>query len=106
VLIAWTTLPTAEAADQLAAEVIRRRLAVCAQVEGPVTAHYRWEGKVEKAVEFRLCCKFLEAQLGPLEAHVLAQHPYAAPEWVVTRAAHVGEKYLSWAVAVSRPSPL
>ena len=34
-----------------------------------------------------------------LEAQVLAGHPYDTPEWLVVRAEHVGEKYLSWAEA-------
>ena len=93
-------------AHQLAAETVRRHLAVCVQVEGPVTACYRWEGKVEQATEYRLNRKFWEAQAGPLEAYVLAQHPYATPEWIVVQVEHVGEKYLSWAMAVSTPSPL
>lgn len=105
-LIAWTTVSTAEQAQQLAAEAVRRHLAVCVQVEGPITSHYRWDGKICCEPEFRLCFKFLEAQLGPLEAHVRTHHPYATPEWLVVRAEHVGEKYLSWAVAVSTPSPL
>jgi periplasmic divalent cation tolerance protein len=105
-LIAWTTLPSAEAANQLAAGVISRGLAACVQVEGPVTSHYRWAGKLERAEEFRLCFKFLESQQAALEAHVRAVHSYDTPEWIVVRAEHVGEKYLSWAQAVSTSSPL
>ena len=105
-LIAWTTVATAAEADRLAAEVIQRHLAACVQVDGPIASHFRWEGKIERSQEFRLCFKLLESQLGPLEAYVCTHHPYATPEWLVVRAEHVGEKYLSWAVAVSTPSPL
>jgi periplasmic divalent cation tolerance protein len=41
-----------------------------------------------------------------LEAHVHRHHPYTTPEWIVVRAEHVGEKYLSWAQANSSPLPL
>ena len=105
-LVAWTTVATAAAADQLAAEVIQRHLAACVQIDGPIVSHFRWEGKVERSQEFRVCFKFLESQLSPLEAYVHTHHPYATPEWLVVQAEHVGEKYLSWAVAVSTPSPL
>jgi periplasmic divalent cation tolerance protein len=48
----------------------------------------------------------LESQAAALEAHVLAAHSYDTPEWIVVCAEHVGEKYLSWARAVSTSSPL
>lgn len=105
-LIAWTTVATRAEADALAAGVIAANLAACVQVEGPITSHYRWQGKLEATEEFRLCLKFLPSQLLALEAHVLRHHPYQTPEWIVVRAEHVGEKYLSWAQANSSPLPL
>lgn len=99
--IAWTTVSTAEQAQTLAEGIIQERLAACVQVEGPVTSHYRWQGKLERGTEFRLCIKCLENQLTPLEAYVLRHHPYEIPEWIAVRSEHVAEKYLSWAVAVS-----
>lgn len=105
-LIAWTTVASRAEADTLAAGIIAANLAACVQVDGPVASHYRWQGKVEHTEEFRLTLKFLPAQLLALEAHVLRHHPYATPEWIVVRAEHVGEKYLSWAHANSSPLPL
>ena len=95
--IAWTTVADPETADRLAAEAVSRSLAVCVQVEGPVTSHYRWNGAQEKTAEFRLMFKVLPAQLPALEAWLHACHPYETPEWIVVRAEQVGEKYLSWA---------
>lgn len=105
-LIAWTTVATRAEADTLAAGILAANLAACVQVEGPVTSHYRWQGKLERTEECRLTLKFLPAQLLALEAYVLRHHPYATPEWIVVRAEHVGEKYLSWAQANSSPLPL
>jgi periplasmic divalent cation tolerance protein len=105
-LIAWTTVATAEEADRLAAAAIERGLAVCVQIDGPVTSHYRWEGKAERAREHRLMFKFLPGQQQALEAWLHAAHPYATPEWVVVRTEHVGEKYLSWALGGSSSLPL
>lgn len=105
-LIAWTTLSDRSEAETLAAGVIAQNLAVCVQIDGPIASFYRWEGKVERTAEFRLCFKFLPAQLLALEAHVFRHHSYATPEWLVVRAEHVGEKYLSWAQANSSPLAL
>lgn len=105
-LLAWTTVASAADADRLAADAVARGLAVCAQHDGPVTSHYRWEGRQERAAEWRLCFKFLPGQQVALEAWLHAAHPYTVPEWVVVRAEHVGEKYLSWALAAGNKSSL
>ncbi len=104
--IAWTTLATRADAEKLAAEVVARGLAACAQVEGPIASHYVWEGRPERTEEFRLCLKCLPGKIPALEAHVLGRHPYATPEWLVVRAERVGEKYLSWAGSNATNLPL
>ena len=104
--IAWTTVATRADADRLATTVVSQDLAVCVQIEGPVTSHYRWQGQLEQTEEFRLTFKCLSAKVAALEALVLSLHPYDTPEWLVVRAEYVGEKYLSWAGANSSTPPL
>lgn len=99
--IAWTTIANRLDADRLAQEVVAQGLAACVQIDGPITSHYRWEGKTEKSEEYRLTFKTLPSTVAALEAWVLAQHTYDTPEWLVVRADKVGEKYLSWAEANS-----
>lgn len=95
--VAWTTVPTKEIADSLASAAVEARLAVCVQVEGPLASHYMWEGVQEKSEEYRLTFKVLAEQLQPLETWLHARHPYSTPQWIVVKAEHVAEKYLSWA---------
>lgn len=104
--VAWTTVALRPDADRLAAAAVTRNLAVCVQIEGPLTSHYRWHGQDERSEEYRLVFKCLPPQLAALEAFVLAEHPYDTPEWIVVEAARVGEKYLSWARANSSTPPL
>lgn len=105
-LLAWTTVGTREAAEQLARELVARRLAACVQIDGPVVSHYLWQGRAERAEEYRLCVKFVETQAVAIEELVLRLHPYDTPEWIVLPATRVGEKYLSWAIANSTSPPL
>jgi periplasmic divalent cation tolerance protein len=105
-LLGWTTVSQRADADRLAAEAISHGLAACVQIEGPIVSHYRWQGQVEHAEEFRLCFKFLPRTAEALEKRVLSTHPYDLPEWIVVRAEHVSEKYLSWAEANSSTIPL
>ena len=104
--IAWTTLATRADAEKLAADVVARGLAVCAQVEGPIISYYVWQGRQERTEEFRLCLKCLPDKLAALEAYVLAHHLHDTPEWIVVRAERLGEKYLSWARANATNLPL
>ncbi len=105
-LIGWTTVETRDQAESLAAGLIEARLAACVQIEGPITSFYRWENRVEQAGEYRLSVKFLSGRQIELEAWLARRHPYEVPEWVVVRAEHVAEKYLSWAQANSTSAPL
>jgi periplasmic divalent cation tolerance protein len=96
-LIGWTTCASPEDARRLAEGVVTRGLAVCVQIDGPVTSVYRWKGAVETAAEHRLTLKFVPEQQVELERWLRESHPYETPEWVVVGAATVAEKYLSWA---------
>ncbi len=105
-MLGWTTVSKAEDAERLAQGLIAQSLAACVQIDGPVRSVYRWEGKVESAEEFRLLVKFIPARGRAVESWLLSHHPYATPEWVVVRAEHIGEKYLSWARSNSTSAPL
>lgn len=105
-LIAWTTVETKEDAESLASLTVANGLAACVQVEGPVSSFYKWEGKERKTEEYRLCFKLLESQSSTLESFVRHHHPYTTPEWIVVRAEHVSEKYLSWAMSLPTSSTL
>jgi Uncharacterized protein involved in tolerance to divalent cations len=105
-LLAWTTVATADDADKLARDAIAQNLAACVQIDGPIVSHYRWQNQLERSEEFRLTFKLLPDQRAPLEVFIRDHHPYDTPEWIVVPAASVGEKYLSWARANSSTPPL
>ena len=103
--IIWTTVGNRADADRIAAEVIEGNLAACVQVEGSILSFYRWQERLERGEEFRLCFKCLPEVLPALERRVLAMHPYDTPEWIAVATERVGEKYLSWAKANSTTPP-
>lgn len=105
-LIGWTTVETREQAEKLATGLIEARLAACVQIEGPIRSHFRWEGRAQSGDEYRLTVKYLPHRQVEVESWLFARHPYTVPQWVVVRAEHVAEKYLSWAQANSTPLPL
>ena len=104
-IIAWTTTETRADADRLASGAVEKRLAACAQIDGPITSHFHWEGKLTKAEEYRIWFKCLPANASALSNWVHTHHPYSIPQWIEVNAESVGEKYLSWAMANSTPGP-
>ncbi|WP_231863578.1 divalent-cation tolerance protein CutA [Cephaloticoccus capnophilus] len=95
--LGWTTLSERADAEKLARAAVAQGLAACVKIEGPICSVYRWQGKVEEALEYRLCFKLLPEHSAALEALVHRLHPYDIPEWVCVDAAQISEKYLSWA---------
>ena len=98
--IAWTTLPSREEADRLAADAVAAGLAACAQVEGPVRSHFTWEGRVQAEDEFRLTFKYAATKSAALETWVHARHPYAVPQWLAVQADHASPGYRAWVLGV------
>lgn len=100
ILVAWTTLPTREEADRLAAGAVDARLAACAQVEGPLRAHYIWEGRVHAEEEYRVTFKLAATQEAALRTWIHGRHPYAVPQWLATPATQVSPAYQAWVLGV------
>jgi len=98
--IAWTTLPSREEADRLAADAVAAGLAACAQVEGPLRSHYTWEGRAHAEDEFRVTFKFAAAKGRYLETWVHARHPYALPQWLGVQVDFASPGYRAWVLGI------
>jgi periplasmic divalent cation tolerance protein len=95
-LTVLTTTDTPEKAQALAAGAVEARVAACAQVDGPVTSVYRWEGTVRTDQEWRVLYKTTAARYRDLEAHIRQAHDYDTPEIIATPVTHGSEAYLAW----------
>lgn len=91
-----TTIDDRSKAEELARGAVRARLAACAQIGGPITSVYRWQGEVETAEEHSVTFKATAAGVGALVEHLRAEHPYDVPEIVVTPITGGNPDYLSW----------
>ena len=77
-----TTVETHEQALDLSKKLVDARLVACAQVDGPITSVYHWNGKVEQSEEWGLTLKFPAEKEGELSRFLAANHPYEEPQWV------------------------
>jgi periplasmic divalent cation tolerance protein len=98
-LTVLTTTDAPEKADALARTAVEAKVAACAQIEGPVTSVYRWEGAVQTEKEWRVLYKTTADQYPALEAHIKATHDYETPEIIATPITHGSDAYLSWVSA-------
>jgi periplasmic divalent cation tolerance protein len=101
-VIAITTVPTRQDADQIAATLIEGALAACVQIDGPMTSHYTWQGKHETADEYRIVIKTLSHKLDDVADAVHRRHPDDTPQWVVIGLIEASVAYDNWARQVIR----
>jgi periplasmic divalent cation tolerance protein len=94
-LVVTTTHESEAAARELAASVVRARLAACAQVY-PIQSIYWWDGAVQDSPEYRVDFK-TRADLSPqLTAFISTHHTYDTPEIIATPVATGSPAYLTW----------
>jgi periplasmic divalent cation tolerance protein len=95
-LLITTTLESRADAEKLGTLLLRKRLVACAQISGPVSSSYWWQGEIVSAEEYVLTMKSDELRYQELEEVLRAAHPYEVPEILATVIAHVSEGYRQW----------
>lgn len=96
VIAVLTNLPDSGSAFNLARELVRLRLAACANVLPEVTSFYRWEGRDEQAVEHPVLIKSTRERYPELEEAIRRMHPYSVPEIVAWPIDAGLPAYLRW----------
>ena len=96
VIAVLTNLPDSDSAFNLAREVVRLRLAACANVLSPATSFYRWEGRDEQATEFPVLIKSTRERYPELEQAIRRLHPYELPEVIAWPIEAGLPAYLDW----------
>jgi periplasmic divalent cation tolerance protein len=91
-----TTVDTIAAAQALARGAVEARAAACAQVGGPITSVYRWQGQVESAQEWVVVFKTTTERYPELEGYIRTNHSYEVPEIVCTPVTAGNPAYLAW----------
>ena len=103
-LAVLTTVATREQAQRLAHELVRRRLAACAQISA-IDSVYRWQGELRQDSEQRVLFKTTAAAYPALQAALRELHPYELPQIVAFALSPVFDAYANW-VAAQTDDPL
>ena len=99
VIAVLTNLPDSDSAFNLARDLVRLRLAACANVLAPVKSFYRWEGRDQQATEYPVLIKSTRDCYPRLEQAIRERHPYSLPEIIAWPIENGLVEYLAWVEA-------
>jgi periplasmic divalent cation tolerance protein len=91
-----TTTENRSDAEKISKEVVKRRLAACAQVMGPIVSTYWWKDVLEEEEEWLCLMKTIEENYGSLERAIQEIHPYEEPEIIAVPIVAGSPGYLNW----------
>lgn len=95
-VIVLCTFPADQDPTPLATALVEEHLAACVNVLPAMQSIYRWEGKVERAIEQQLVIKTRPERVEAIKARVASLHPYEVPELLVVAVADGADRYLQW----------
>jgi len=101
--IVMTTVDSSAAAAALATAVVEARAAACAQIVGPISSVYRWEGRLTTDQEWQVLMKTTEDAVDRLTEVITAHHGYDLPEIVAVPVTGGSPAYLRWVTDETRP---
>lgn len=103
VLLVLTNCPDEETAGRIAVALVENRLAACVNALPEVESTYRWQGKVEQAVEVPLLVKCTRERYAAVEEAIRQLHPYTVPEIIAVPVVAGFAPYLRWVADETTP---
>ncbi len=91
-----STLENKKDAERIAGLLLDQKLIACAQIAGPITSIYRWNGETTSATEFTLSLKTAPSLTEAVKTLLLQEHPYDLPEIIVQEIANSSHEYSEW----------
>ncbi len=95
-ILVTTTFEHHDEAEKMATQLLEKRLIACAQIGGPITSCYWWNGKIENGKEYVLSMKSTELLYEKLESTIIGIHTYEVPEIIATPITKISRHYLEW----------
>ena len=95
IMVGWTTVTSKKDAQNIVHNLLESKLIACGEIEGPYTAIYRWNGKIVKDDEWRVCVKFPRSLKTRIQKSLFKVHPYELPQWIYWEVGS-SEEYKSW----------
>lgn len=93
-----TTTDSLDEARAIAAALVERKLAACAQISS-IQSYYTWGGEVRNEDEFRLLIKTTDARYADVEAAIVELHSYDLPAVIAFDISRAYGPYADWIAA-------
>ena len=94
--VVFTTCKNKAEALTIAERLVADRDAACVNIIETVVSVYRWQGKIEKAIEALLIIKTRAVFTGRVEGTIRGLSSYDCPEVIVLPIAEGSNEYLAW----------
>ena len=95
-IIIIVTTAGREEAETIVQRLLEARLIACANIIGPVSSHFHWSGKIEKAEEYLILMKSRKELFEKLSETVRALHSYEVPEILALPVVEGSKAYMDW----------
>jgi periplasmic divalent cation tolerance protein len=91
-----TTTDKRKVADAIAKSLVKKRLAACVQVLGPITSTFTWKSKLGTGKEWLLLIKSRGSAYKKIEKEITRIHNYELPEIIQVPITTGSTGYLKW----------
>ena len=95
-VVVYITVPTKECGEEIAEELVYKRLAACVNILPNLRSIYHWQGNIETGEELLLIVKTSLKLMDHLIDSVKKIHPYQVPEIIAMPIIHGNSDYLNW----------
>jgi periplasmic divalent cation tolerance protein len=102
VLVIITT-SNKEEAVKIVRDLLKERLIACANIVGPVSSLFWWQGKIDETNEFLVFMKSSKNLFERLSERVREIHSYDVPEIIALPIIEGSPPYLDWLKASLQP---
>ena len=96
------TFHAEDIAMAMARSFVEARLAACAQVSGPISSTFRWQGNVRTSTEWHCFLKTTTDRVDDVRRHVKAHYQADTPEVIAVPITDGSAAYLDWILAETR----
>jgi periplasmic divalent cation tolerance protein len=95
-ILILVTTATKQEAETIAQNLLEEKLIACANILGPVSSHFHWQGKIDHAEECLVLMKSRLNLFDAVAARVKELHSYEVPEILALSVVRGSEGYLGW----------
>ena len=90
------TASSREEAEKIATALLERKLIACANILGPVSSRFWWQGKIDSAEEYMIFMKTKRELFEQVADNVKQLHSYEVPEIIALPIVEGAKPYLEW----------